>query len=306
LFIYSLFEDKQEKMNNRDLFEKLKKYVQENEIDLSIFEKYNKELIIWLSLCIDNTERLNKLKGNDELLKAKGIKKEDLDIIINEISKIINKVSQEVPNIKNDNQEDFKNRLNNINNFFKFSSINVERIDIILDDPQNYNDSGFCLNLGDEIVIGTNSNNIDNFDHEFLHTQINRMIDSLEIDDDFIDYINKATSKSPLLDDYDVFSRENKSILYEEFIRTYISYFAKGISLQNKINELIHGLDKPEFAEKLRNSGKTKKDIINEFKDKNRLKFCIYAFFEEYSKQEDKTFEEYIEEFPNFVKQFYS
>lgn len=291
-------------VNDIKLFEKLKLEINKNHIDLSIFKKYNPELLKWVAICMDNELMIDELKNNKELLNYKNIKPEDIDSIILEIRPYINKIK---PIIKENyiyyNKEtniNFNEKLNKIQNFFKFNNLDINKINIILDNPFNIKNSGFCFNVGNDVFINMNSYYEDTFTHEFLHTKINRIIENLKIDDEFSNMINETADKR-LIKDYGEFSVDNKSVLFEEFIRTYEIYFSHGKSIDEKHEEVEKLLDKDKGIKLLKLYNKTKEQALKEIKDNDKLKNCIYKFYYDYSKQ-SLSFEEYIKFFPIFLR----
>ncbi len=310
-------------INDNKSFDELENKINEENIDISIFRNYNFEIIEWLSFCIDDEDKLNKLKNNQELLKGKNITEDYIDEVYSKVKDTIKQIAEYVPDIKQKEEINFNERLKKINNFFKFKDINIQNIEIVLDNPFRGKEDGSCINLGDEIIISTNTENIDNFDHEFLHTQLNSMIDNLQMDDDFINIINGMLKfEKSNIKEYGELSMQNRSALYEEFIRTYVNYFSKGEDLIEQVKEIknIKNVDDEEFKEYLKNKVKESGKIFSEEEleeamqkiDKEKyiessikekeLQTRIYAFYKEYSMQSDKNFEEYINEFPGYIK----
>lgn len=108
----------------------------------------------------------------------------------------------------------------------------VKRVTIALDTPFTDPQEGSGIAAGEELIIRSHVDNEDNVDHEFLHSVINPIVESLDavLDVEAKERITRAASRK-LSQSYDGWS----NILAEELIRTYVDVYSKGGEPQTRV-----------------------------------------------------------------------
>lgn len=205
-----------------------------------------------------------------------------------------------------------KERLQSLIDFFKPDpkTTNIKKIRFVPTDPLYKKNSGraFSAFTGEQIII-SHIDNVDNQDHEFLHSVVNPIVDKMSQKMTANQKIEiSALAKKELKNDY---GEGYFSLLCEEFIRTYNDVIKKGKSLENSYESFLlktKDISGEDFLAALR-SDKTFKarceemhiETVEDFKDKSReyydrfekenkneLRGVIFEFYKEYAVRPDK------------------
>lgn len=220
--------------------------------------------------------------------------------------------------LRRERLSDTQKHFQNLIDFFKPnpSTTRIRKMTFLPTDVLSKRESGRSFVFGEEIVLMSNIENVDNADHEFLHSIINPIVDKLvgSLSDEQQRTIEGLASPR-LKRDY---GEGYYSLVCEELIRTYndivkpgrepetVETFKKKISelteerfqqLQTESQSLktrceaigIHGLkDLEEHAD----------EYFDRF-EQNRLRRIIYSLYKEYAVQGDQRFEDFfLEHFP--------
>ena len=258
---------------------------------------------------IDNPEELrNKvvelLSGMDDSLT------EELKSELQETSQVDIKKRQE-------NLEAIKKQIENLIDFFKpnTDSTPVQKIIILPTGILDKKESGNSYSFGNELIIRSHIDNLNNLDHEFLHSIINPIVDKLSEKLSEEQRKKIADSASHNLKVEQGYGEDYYSLLCEEFIRTYndvIQNNESPRSFENFIRK-ISEISEEEFGEIYNKSEKFRtrcgqlgvKTLVD-FKEKaqdyykmfekNELREIIFNFYQDYIKEKE------VDEEINFEK----
>ncbi len=213
--------------------------------------------------------------------------------------------------------EETRQRIESLIDFFKPDSktTDVQKISFVPTDPLYRKNSGraFPAFPGEYIII-SHIDNVDNQDHEFLHSIINPIVEKLsqQLTDKQKGEISKLASEK-LRQDY---GEGYFSLLCEEFIRTYNDVLKKDKSPQTyedfakKLNEFSEGGFQKELKQSRNFRLRCDKLGINSLDDlrdksleyfkqfeENHLRDLIFKFYQEYKKRPNKegeNFEQFV------------
>lgn len=212
--------------------------------------------------------------------------------------------------------EETRMRIERLIAFFRPDSktTGVNNISLMPTDPLRKKNSGRGFVFGEELILSTHIENVDNLDHEFLHCIINPIVEKLsqQLTGEQKERVSQLANKK-LKQDY---GGGYYSLLCEEFIRTYNDVFKKGEKPQKYEDFLqkISSLNEDRFQKSLSES-KSLKVRCNELEitsaddfrnksqeyyerfEKNQLRDLIFKLYQEYSNRPDKdaeNFEQFI------------
>ncbi len=214
-----------------------------------------------------------------------------------------------------ENLKETRKRIEMLIDFFKPDSATtlVRKVNFVPTDPLYKKNSGRSFSLGDEQVIISHIENIDNQDHEFLHGIVNPIVEKLSrrLTDEQREKISQLASNK-LKQDY---GEGHFSLLCEEFVRTFNDVVKKGEKPQTfeDFEQKTAELSEAEFQQYLLESERLRVrceglgiTTLGDFKDrpreyfekfeKNQLRDIIFELYQEYLIRSDKTenFEQFV------------
>ncbi len=297
-------------------------------------EGADEETLINLALAVENPERetcaLNTIRKHKPWIKDPDQLLENFRNILNEFKKIFSatEVSVHWDNLtENDRQAkellrgQMTDDITKLINFFhpQTSTTILKRLTIM---PSNFLlpiKSGAGFNFGDEYAIESNISNRKNFQHEFLHSVINPIVDKLEslLTDDQKESIVRSAKKS-LVQDY---GEHWYSLLCETLIRTYNDIYSQNEKplTENSFKARVDSLTESEFVKIVDESPAQKERLaamqiasLSDFKAKageyfqqvlkNQLGEIIFELYKKYDQlklTQNINFEDFIlTEFP--------
>lgn len=179
--------------------------------------------------------------------------------------------------------EHLSSMINFFNPDLKESKIN--QVTIVPSDDLLASHSGGSFRVADEIIIISRSDDLDNFDHEFLHGIINPLVEK-EIDrmtdEERRQLVELSSSRLRSKDQY---GEHPGSLLQETIIRTYVHYIQKNLPMPDMghFRDRISSLDETEFNKILeeypalaKQLESMKVDSLEDFK--NRCEEFYYKF----------------------------
>lgn len=216
-----------------------------------------------------------------------------------------------------DRLEETRQRIEVLIDFFKPDSrtTDVQKISFVPTDPLYRKNSGraFSAFPGEHIII-SHIDNVDNQDHEFLHSIINPIVEKLsrQLTDEQKDEVSKLAS-GKFRQDY---GEGHFSLLCEEFIRTYNDALKKGEMPETyedfvqKVSEITEyqfqkGLsESSNFRQRCESLGiatvddlrKQSEGYFEKF-EKNSLRDLVFEFYQEYERRpnkESENFEQFV------------
>lgn len=337
---------------NNELVNKLSHYFRENKLnkdildplkEIKVSEKDGIDDELIYNICLtDNIRDLNYLE-----IFAKKHKNYNSDI--NELSKyffeLLKKFEEELPDqlrqdfdkyistdisVKSEEIGDYRDRIKKLIEFFKVKreTTNIKELVLLPANPLLTKQSGAAFIFPDKVYIQSDNDNKDNFEHEFLHSVINPIVNKLDKQlsneekeklSSMAPYYLKAEKENGGQD----YGTNYFSLLCEEFIRTYIDVYKKkeGFLNYSKFNRFIQQLKEEEFNLLLENKVNfriyCKKLNINSLKDlkdnglqfydkflKNELRVLVYKIYQDFESRDNKnmSFEDFIlNKFKNYI-----
>ncbi len=281
-----------------------------------------------LAVAYNNPERIKKamqmiiehkkpLENLEEIRKKlfENIELFDKEFSLSPLSKKFNEEIEKDKKQRLDNMDETRERIKKIIDFFKPDSktTNVKKLILMPTDQLSDKNSGRAFDFGNEIILKTNIENVDNLDHEFSHGIINPIVDKLDqkltaSQKEKITNLTNSKLKKEYGEDY-------YSLLCEELIRTYNDIFKKDRKLENleDFNKKIEKITEQELQQFISQNQElkercesldifTKNDFLNKSSEyferfeKNQLRDLIFKLYEEYStrKNLETNFEQFI------------
>lgn len=212
----------------------------------------------------------------------------------------------------NESLPEVRKRIASIRKFFRPQTA-PERVTLVPADALVGSTSGRAFDMGRELLIASHSENLDNVAHEYLHAILNPLVERLAASlspEQRTSLIARAGST--LREEYG----NNESVLYEEFIRTYNDWFARGeqpLTLE-AFSKRLHEYDEqafrtmvvrnPRIAERFRTLGiASLAELSNragEYYDRferDDLRERLYALYKAYEADSGGVgFEQYVSE----------
>lgn len=209
-----------------------------------------------------------------------------------------------------------KTRIANLLTYFHPSQDAVAKKIIIVPSDQLLpsKDTGRSFHIGNTAIIMSHSENLDNFEHEFLHSIINPLTRKVagEIPQEKI--IALASNK---LKNQEMYGNHALSLLNEELIRTYNDLIKRGEPIRTfaDFEKLVKSIDEKSFADLIDAEPITKARLsamgifsladfqtrIKEYYDryeKNSLREKIYQFYKKFNTEKafrpDAKFEDFF------------
>lgn len=218
--------------------------------------------------------------------------------------------------LREEQLEETKIRIKDLLDFFRPAALTtgIKKLTILPTDFLYKRQSGSAFIFDDELIVRAHIDNPGNFEHEFLHSIINPIVDKL------ISQLSpEQQQKISQLGSYRLKITENYgevfySLLCEEFIRTYNECIEKNRQPMTQVDfiALVDDLDEKKFCHLFDKDENIKKNCsvlginnLSEFKEhavdyynkfeKNDLRDIIFTFYQEYL-QADKqvNFEEFV------------
>jgi hypothetical protein len=279
------------------------------------------EILHWFSLTYQHPERTDVIQEQIEKYKSHVPETGQLQDEVHKVLEQRDRAEGETP--RPDEQiekweglrEEVQGRLVKDLSFFRAES--SKRVVLVPADNLIKKDEGRSFDLGDELVIMSHTENLDNLEHEFLHSIINPSVERAmdQLSEDEIAKINSLAGPK-LKQDYGEFPM---SLLNEELIRTYNDYYKKGVTPRSleEFKQNLTEMEEEQFAEDSKNNASLRKrleslgvesladlqqkaDEYYEAYEKDEFRDRSYEFIKKYEasaeEDEDLTFDSYLSE----------
>lgn len=219
----------------------------------------DEEVLNWLAMTFNHPEReedvFSRIKEHKSHIK-------DAKLIQEKIFEILSKYNIQKSSIAGDKESEsitseYSERIKNLIEYFKPIDLQskVHRVIKVDADKIVKEESGYCIKIDKDAYIFSPSDNKDNFDHEFMHTFINPIVDKLsEQLTNFEKQKLKEIVHPDLKKDY---GDHFESLMCESIIRVYNDFFKrdaekyvggfKDFELGNKIYYLFQQYTKQEL-----------------------------------------------------------
>lgn len=116
----------------------------------------------------------------------------------------------------------------------------VRQLIIVPTDPLLHRYQGRAYSFAENLVIMSNIDNWLNFQHEYLHSVINPIVDKLQMTEAQGQAVIDGTDQA-LIEDY---GQRPRSLLNEQIIRVYTRYFSRGKELPPTLGKISFNLNK--------------------------------------------------------------
>jgi hypothetical protein len=246
------------------------------------FETENEEAVNWIAFCYKNEDL--KPEVLEMLRKHKPF--------IQEPEKLFEQVFESLAEFESDftplNLEDeikkregliplYKERIEKIVSYFGLDTkgMSIEQVIVVpCDNFLGSVESGYSIILGKTLYIMSHTENLDNFDHEFLHSIINPITEKCR------EYFESQEQAGKIFEytdgGIDGYGAHPLSVLNEEIINTYVQYVKvnTGEITIEQLRQGLQGINEDDF-QKIKGIVKGPKHLQDSFQNYSNLKDLI-------------------------------